>query len=147
MNNTNFQKQMEEGHTITEYVDRIVKSRSCEELESKERQAYYTALFHLNHEMEEEIASRLEELSLLRQVKAVIDRGLLASGKAILQLNEIDPELKNGGENMQRVEIEMDTQLAEKLERMARKENKSVSGFLSELLIKQMKKDERFKDI
>lgn len=134
-------KQLWEGHAAVDYIERASKTSRADEPDSKERVAYYKALFYLNLELEDEIKARKGELAQLKRVKAVFEKALLMSGITDeILLNDLF-----GDDEMALVRIQMDKESAEKLEQIAKKQKKSVSEIVSGMLEKQIEKEVKSK--
>ena len=65
------------GQSVMEYIERMSMASREDEPNSKERLAYYKALFYLNLEIEDEIKARKGELAQLKRVKSVFENTLI----------------------------------------------------------------------
>lgn len=129
------------GQSVMEYIERMSMASREDEPNSKERAAYYKAIFYLNLELEDEIKARKEELAQLKRVKAVFENALILSGIT----DEILANDLFGDDEMALVRIQLDKESAEKLEKIAKKQKKSVSEIVSGMLEKQIEKEEKSK--
>ena len=130
------------GQSVMEYIERMSMASREDEPNSKERLAYYKALFYLNLEIEDEIKARKGELAQLKRVKSVFENTLIMSGIT----DEILANDLCGDDDMALVRIQLDKESAEKLEKIAKKQKKSVSEIVSGMLEKHIEKEEKSKN-
>ena len=130
------------GQSVMEYIERMSMAGREDEPNSKERVAYYKAVFYLNLELEDEIKARKEELAQLKRVKAVFENALILSG---ITDEILANDLFGDDAEMALVRIQLEKESAEKLEKIAKKQKKSVSELVSGMLEKQIEKEEKSK--
>ena len=130
------------GQSVMEYIERMSMAGREDEPNSKERVAYYKAVFYLNLELEDEIKARKEELAQLKRVKAVFENALILSG---ITDEILANDLFGDDAEMALVRIQLEKESAEKLEKIAKKQKTSVSELVSGMLEKQLEKEEKSK--
>ena len=138
-----FNKNQLYGQPVMEFIERMCMNSSEDEPNSKERVAYYKALFYLNLEIEDEIKARKGELAQLKRVKAVFEKTLILSG---ITDEILANELLGDDDDMALVRIQLDKDSAEKLEQIAKKQKKSLSEVVSGILEKQIEKKKNLKN-
>lgn len=126
------------GHTVSGYLARISGDMDSQETYENRQKVFYTALFYLNQEVEEEITARKKELVLLKRVKASIVKGLVPLGTGMTeQSNKINKEKYLGSDTMEKIinfEVQLDMETLKKMEYIAEKEGKSAEQYLVDLL-------------
>lgn len=130
------------GQPIMEYIERMSMASREDEPNSKERLAYYKSVFYLNLELEDEIKARKGELAQLKRVKTVFENALILSG---ITDEILANELSGDDEEMTLVRIQLEKESAEKLDKIAKKQKKSVSELVCAMLEKQLEKEEKSK--
>lgn len=133
------EKNAKKGHTIPEYLKRIAPNAENDKKAANEREAYISALYYLNEEMEQEIKSRQEELSLLKYIKATIVRGLLSTAEGLSAAESDAYNNLSGGNKVPTLRIRMDMELYRKLDYIAKKEGLNISEYLTQLLEKKLR--------
>lgn len=135
-------KQNPRGHTVSEYLERISGDIDNGENNGDGRKAFYSALFYLNQEIEEEIKSRKKELILLKRVKGTIVKGLVPfNAEAAEQFDELIQK-NSGSDFMEKTvnfEIQVDLETAKKLTFIAKEKGKSTEQYLIDLLKTRLK--------